>query len=68
MRRLLSVLASSAVFSFGLLAFTAGEARADEAQPAAAAAGAPAATPAEKPADDDDDKDLKRIALELNPV
>ena len=68
MRRLLSVLGSSAVFSFALLALTSGEARADEAHPAAGAAPA-AGTPADKPqADEDDDRDLKRIALELNPV
>lgn len=72
MRRLLSILASSAVFSFGLLAVTAGEARADEpAAPAAApppAAAAPAGAAEKTTADDDDDKDLKRISLELNPV
>jgi hypothetical protein len=66
MRRLLSVLAASAVFSFGLLAFTAGEARADDAH-AATAASAPAA-PAEKPQADADEPELKRISLELNPV
>ena len=64
MRRLLSVLAASAVFSFGLLAFTAGEARADDAHPAPAA---PAAA-AEKPQADDDGPELKRISLELNPL
>jgi hypothetical protein len=64
MRRLLSVLASSAVFSFGLLAFTAGEARADDAHPAPA----PPAAAAEKPQADDDSPDLKRISLELNPL
>ena len=66
MRRLLSVLAASAVFSFGLLAFTAGEARADDAH-AATTAAAPAA-PAEKPQADSDEPELKRISLELNPV
>lgn len=67
MRRLLSVLAASAVFSFGLLAFTAGEARADDAHPAAAAPAAPAAA-AEKPQANDDEPELKRISLELNPL
>ena len=64
MRRLLSVLAASAVFSFGLLAFTAGEARADDAHPAPAA---PAAA-AEKPQADDDSPELKHLSLELNPL
>jgi hypothetical protein len=63
MRRLLTVLASSAVFSFGLLAVTAGEARADDAQPAAAPG-----TPNEKPQPKDGDDDLKHIALEVNPL
>ena len=66
MRRLLSVLAASAVFSFGLLAFTAGEARADDAH--AATATATPAAPAEKPQADADEPELKRISLELNPV
>lgn len=65
MRRLLSVLASSAVLSVGLVTFTAGEARADEtARPAAAA---PAAA-AEKPQAADEDGDIKRLSLELNPL
>ena len=65
MRRLLSVLAAPTVFSFGLLASTAGEARADDAHPAAAA---PAAAAAEKPQANDDEPELKRISLELNPL
>ncbi len=64
MRRLLSVLAASAVFSFGLLASTAGEARADDAHPAAPA---PAAAN-EKPQADDDGPEIKRLSLELNPL
>lgn len=64
MRRLLSVLASSAVFSFGLLAFTAGEARADD---TATKPAAPAA-PAEKPQAANDEPEVKRFALELNPL
>ena len=68
MRRLLSVLAASAVFSFGLLASTAGEARADDAHPAAPAASAAPAAAAEKPQADDDGPELKRISLELNPL
>jgi hypothetical protein len=69
MRRLLSVLVASAVFSFGLLASTAGDARADDAHPAsAAAAPAAAATPAEKPQADDDSPEIKRLSLELNPL
>jgi hypothetical protein len=64
MRRLLSVLASSAVLSVGLVTFTAGDARADEtARPAPAPAAA-----AEKPQAADEDGDLKRISLELNPL
>jgi hypothetical protein len=64
MRRLLSVLASSAVLSVGLVTFTAGEARADEtARPAPAPAAA-----AEKPQAADEDGDLKRLSLELNPL
>jgi hypothetical protein len=64
MRRLLSVLVSSAVFSFGLLAVTAGDARADEptTQPAGAAASG------EKPQPKDDAEDIKHISLELNPL
>jgi hypothetical protein len=67
MRRLLTVLASSAVFSFGLLAFTAGDARADEpaVHPTAPAASAAAG---EKPQANDDADDVKHISLELNPL
>jgi len=63
MRRLLSVLVSSAVFSFGLLAFTAGDARADEpaGQPAAPTAG-------EKPQPKDDADEIKHFSIELNPL
>jgi len=68
MRRLLSVLAASAVFSFGLLASTAGVARADDAHAAPAAAPAAAAAPAEKPQADDDGPEIKRLSLELNPL
>lgn len=64
MRRLLSVLASSAVLSVGLVAFTAGEARADE----PAAARPAAAVPAEKPQSADEGDDIKHISLELNPL
>lgn len=63
--RLLSVLAASAVFSFGLLALTAGEARADE--PAAKSVTATAAAPSEKP-QSDEEGDIKHISLELNPL
>lgn len=66
MRRLLSVLASSAVFSFGLLAFTAGEARAEDT--AAKPAAATPAAPAEKPQASDDEPELKRLSLEINPL
>lgn len=64
MRRLLSVLVSSAIFSFGLLAFTAGDARADEpsSQPAAAAA------TGEKPQPKDDADEVKHFSVELNPL
>ena len=65
MRRLLTILASSAVFSSALLAITAGEARADEAQPAGAAT---PSTPNEKPQPKDADDDIKHIALEVNPL
>jgi hypothetical protein len=64
MRRLLSAVVTSAVFSFGLLAFTAGDARADE--PAAKPA-APAAAN-EKPQAPEDGEDIKRISLEVNPL
>jgi hypothetical protein len=69
MRRLLSAIVSSAVFSFGLLAFTAGEARADEptARPAAPAA-AGAAQPAEKPQAPEDGEEIKHFSFELNPL
>ncbi len=67
MRCLPSILAASAVCSFGLLAFTAGEARADDAHPVTSAPAAPAA-PAEKPQADADEPELKRISLELNPL
>jgi len=64
MRRMLSVLASSAILSVGLVTFTAGEARADEtARPAA-----PPAAAAEKPQAADENGDLKRLSLELNPL
>ena len=67
MRRLLSVLASSALLSLGFLAATAGEARADEPStptppPVAAAGGEQPAPPK------DDDADMKRISLEVNPL
>lgn len=68
MRRLLTVLASSAVFSFGLLAFTAGEARADEGAARPAAPAVPAAAASEKPQANEDADDVKHIALELNPL
>jgi len=61
---MLSVLASSAILSVGLVTFTAGEARADEtARPAA-----PPAAAAEKPQAADENGDLKRLSLELNPL
>ena len=58
MRRLLSILVSSAVASFALVSFTAADARADE----------PAAAVGEKPQPKDDGEELKHIALELNPL
>jgi hypothetical protein len=64
MHRLLSVLTASAVFSFGLLALTASDARADEppAQPGAAA------TAGEKAQPKEDGDDIKHFSLELNPL
>ena len=61
--RLLTVLASSAVFSFGLLAITTSDARADDAQPAAAQQ---ATNEKLQPKDKDDD--IKHISLEVNPL
>jgi len=62
MRRLLSILASVPVFSIALLAFTAGEARADE--------GAPSASTQtdKKPATGDEEDEFKHVALTANPL
>jgi hypothetical protein len=65
MRRLLSLVVSSAILSVGFLVATAGEARADESTAARPAAAAPSEKPA---APSDDVAELKRISLELNPL
>jgi hypothetical protein len=66
MRSLLSVVVSSAVFSFGLVALTSHDARADEPGAAPAPASAPAA--AEQPRSSDDADEVKRISLAVNPL
>jgi hypothetical protein len=68
MRSLLTAFASSAVLSFGLLAFTASDAHADEQVAPKPAGVAMPATAGEKTPADDDSADIKHISLELNPL